>query len=65
MNKNTQVKASIIIITHENSERNYNKLFSRLRKNKFILNEFEANSKAIPFLLTAARTISSSFLYFF
>tara|TARA_B100000686_G_scaffold283483_1_gene306478 strand:- start:403 stop:1695 length:1293 start_codon:yes stop_codon:yes gene_type:complete len=30
-------KASIIIITHENSEKNYNKLFSGLRKNKFVL----------------------------
>jgi len=30
-------KASIIIITHENFEKNYNRLFKNLSKNKFIL----------------------------
>ena len=30
-------KASIIIITHENSEKNFNNLISNLIKNKFIL----------------------------
>ena len=30
-------KASIIIITHKNLEKNYNNLFSNLLKNKFIL----------------------------
>jgi len=30
-------KASIIIITHENLERNYNNLLKNLSKNKFIL----------------------------
>ena len=30
-------KASIIIITHENSEKNYNNLFRNLSKNKFII----------------------------
>ena len=30
-------KASVIIITHENLEKNYNNLFKNLSKNKFIL----------------------------
>ena len=30
-------KASIIIITHKNLEKNYNSLFSNLSKNKFVL----------------------------
>ena len=30
-------KASIIIITHENFEKNYNNLLSNLNKNKFVL----------------------------
>ena len=30
-------KATIIIITHKSSEKNYNNLFSNLTKNKFVL----------------------------
>ena len=30
-------KATIIIITHKNLEKNYNNLFSNLTKNKFVL----------------------------
>ena len=30
-------KASIIILTHENTEKNFNNLFKNLSKNKFVL----------------------------